>query len=128
MNGPQRIVFGSWMAMVGLAVARSLGANRGLPQPSVFLGGGVLFTLYFGAAGFLGPLPAVFAVGTTVAALMLPYIRGSTGGGPLDTIAAGLDKIAGGTGTHPAASGAAASPAGASAPSAPGGGEGMLAP
>lgn len=102
MSGPQRVVFGAWLAMIGLSIARSLGRGSGLPQPSVFLGSGVLFTLYFGAAAFLGPLPAALAVGTDVATLMLPYIQGKTTG-PLDSIAAGLDRISGGSGTHPAA-------------------------
>ena len=105
MNGPQRVVFGAWLAMIGLSVARSLGRSGGLPQPGVFLGSAVLFTVYLGAAGFLGPLPAVLAVGTDVAALMLPYLQGKTTG-PLDSIASGLDKISGGTGSAPAPGGA----------------------
>ena len=115
MNGSQRVVLGAWLVMVGLSVARSLGRSAGLPQPSVFLGSAVLFTVYFGAASFLGPLPAALAVGTDVAALMLPYIRGGTTG-PLDSIAAGLDKISGGSGapaTPSSSSGAASVPGGA---------------
>lgn len=104
MSGPQRVVFGAWLAMIGLSIARSLGRGGGLPQPSVFLGSAVLFTVYYGAAGFLGPLPAALAVGTDVAAVMLPYIRGGTMG-PLDSLAAQLDKISGGPGTAPAAPG-----------------------
>lgn len=112
MNGSQRVVFGAWLAMVGLAIARNVGASKGLPQPSTFLASGVLFTILYGAAGFIGPLAAVFAVGTDVAAVALPYFKGGTTG-PLDTIASALDKISGGTNTAPAS---------------PGGGTGNLTP
>lgn len=104
MNGPQRVVFGAWLAMVALSAVRSFGRGGGLPQPSVFLGSGVLFSVYLGAASFLGPLPAALAVGTDVAALMLPYIRGGTTG-PLDQLAGMLDQISGGTKTAPASPG-----------------------
>lgn len=107
---PQRVVLGAWLAMIGLTAARSFGAGKGWPAPSAFLASGVLFTMLYGAAGFLGPLPAVFAVGVDVAAVALPYLRGGTSG-PLDTIAASLAKL---TGSEPAA--------------APGGGQGNLTP
>lgn len=109
MSGPQRIVFGAWLGMVGLATARSLGGSRGLPQPSVYLSSAVLFTLLYGAAGIVGPLAAVFAVGVDIAALVLPYVRGGTTG-PLDSIAQGLASISGGP------SAAAAPAAGAAGP------------
>lgn len=95
MNGSQRVVFGAWLAMIALATARSLGGGRGLPQPGTYLASGVLFTLYLGAASFLGPLVAVFAVGTDLAAVLLPYYQGGKVG-PLDQIAAGLQKLSGG--------------------------------
>lgn len=98
MNGAQRVILGAWLAMVGLATVRALGQGKGLPQPSVFLASGVLFTLYFGAASIpqLGNLVAVFAVGTDVAAVALPYFKGGKSG-PLDSLAGGLQKISGGT-------------------------------
>lgn len=99
MNGSQRVVFGAWLAMVALAAARSLGAGKGLPSPGTFLASGVLFTGYFAAAGLIGPLAAVFAVGTDVAAVAAPYFKGSTTG-PLDQIAAALGKL---DGSQPAA-------------------------
>lgn len=95
MNRPQQWVLGAWLTMIALTTVRSLNQTKGLPQPSQFLGSGVLFTIYFGAAAFLGPLAAVLAVGTDVAALMLPYVKGG-GTGPLDQLAAALDKISGG--------------------------------
>lgn len=110
MSGPQRVVLGAWLAMIGLATARSLGRSQGLPQPSVFLASGVLFTMLYGAAAIIGPLAAVFAVGTDVAALALPYFKGSTQG-PLDSIAAGLGRLTGDM-----------------QPAAPGGGSSSLAP
>lgn len=85
----------AWLAMIGLATARSIGGGRGLPQPNSYLASGVLFTMLMGAAGILGGLAAAVAVGTDVAAIALPYLRGSTTG-PLDTIAQALDSISGG--------------------------------
>lgn len=112
MNGSQRIILGAWIAMIGLATARSLGGQRGLPQPGTYLSSAVLFTLLFGAGAFVGPLAAVFAVGVDVAALFLPYVRGSATG-PLDSIAAGLASISGSTSSAGAApvAGAAGPPA-----------------
>lgn len=118
MNGPQRIVLGAWLGMIALAAARSLGAGKGLPSPGTFLASGVLFTGYLVAASFLGGLPAVLAVGTDVAAVALPYLKGGTTG-PLDTIASALGKLDGSTGAT-----ASPAPGGAS----PGGGSGSLTP
>lgn len=116
MSGPQRVVLGAWLAMIGLAAARSLGAGKGLPSPGTFLASGVLFTGYFAAAGFLGGLPAVFAVSTVLAAVAAPYFAGGNSG-PLDSIAAALGKLDGTTpATTPAAAGS------------PGGGGGNLTP
>lgn len=121
MSTPQRVVVGAWLAMIGLAAARSLGQSKQLPQPSTFLASAVLFTLLYGAAGIVGPVAAVFAVGTDVAALTLPYFRGQTTG-PLDSIAAGLEKLTG----APASSSAA--PGGAPAPGPAAGSGGNLTP
>jgi len=96
MSGPQRVVLGAWLAMIGLATARSLARSQGLPQPSTFLASGVLFTMLYGAAAVVGPLAAVFAVGTDIAALALPYFKGGSTG-PLDTLAAGLARLTGDT-------------------------------
>lgn len=129
MNGSQRVVLGAWLAMIGLALARSLGAGRGLPSPSTYLASGILFTAYFAAAGFLGPLPAVFAVGTDVAAVALPYFRGGKTG-PLDQLGAALSKLDGSINPPSAGSATAGGtfgPApGPNAGATPGGG--MLAP
>lgn len=110
MSGSQRIVLGAWLAMIGLSVVRSVGQKRGLPQPNIFLASGVLFTGYLAAAGIgpLAPLMAVFAVGTDIAAVALPYFKGQTTG-PLDTLATQLDKISGG----PSVSAPGSSPGGA---------------
>jgi len=106
---PQRVVLGAWLAMIVLATVRSIaGPQKGLPSPSVYLGGAVLFTALYGSAGFLGPLAAVLAVGADVGAVAAPYLRGQPG--ILDTAASWLDGLAGG------------------APQAPGGGQGSLAP
>ena len=126
MNGPQRVVLGAWLAMIGLATARSLGAGKGLPSPGTFLASGILFTGYFAAAGILGPLPAVFAVGTDIAAVALPYFRGGKTG-PLDQLGAALSRLDGSSSTSSSGSGTTQAPApGANAGATPGGG--MLAP
>jgi hypothetical protein len=96
MNGSQRVVLGAWLAMIGLATARSLTQKKGLPQPGVFLSSAVLFSGYYVLAGFLGVLPAIFAVGTDVAAVTLPYFKGQTTG-PLNTFADALGKLDGST-------------------------------
>jgi hypothetical protein len=101
---PQGVVVAAWLGMIGLTAARTLAQGRGLPQPSAFVASGVLFTLLYGGAAVVGPLAAVFAVGVDVAALALPYFRGGTTG-PLDSIAAGLEKISGGSGTQSPAPG-----------------------
>jgi len=80
--------------MVALATARSLAAGKGLASPGTFLASGLLFTGYFAAAGFLGALPAVLAVGTDVAAVAAPYFRGQKIG-PLDSIAGALGRLDG---------------------------------
>lgn len=92
---PQRVVLGAWLAMIGLATVRAVaGPQKGLPSPSVYLGSGVLFTGLYGAAGVLGMLPAVIAVGVDVGALLAPYLKGSTTG-PLNQLAGLLDGLAG---------------------------------
>ena len=80
MSGPQRIVLGAWLAMIGLATAKSLTQKQGLPQPSVFLFSAILFSGYYVAASIaaLGTLVAVFAVGTDVAIVAAPYLQGRT--------------------------------------------------
>ena len=90
----QRVVLGAWLAMIGLATVRAIaGPSKGLPAPSVYLGSGVLFTMLYGAAGFLGPLAAAIAVGVDVGAVAAPYLKGQTG--ILDTAAGWLDGLAG---------------------------------
>lgn len=77
MSGPQRVVLGAWLAMIGLATARSLTSKQGLPQPGVFLFSALLFSGYYVLAGIgpLGTLVAVFAIGTDFAVVAAPYIK-----------------------------------------------------
>lgn len=111
----QRVVIGAWLAMIGLAAARSFGAGKGFPQPGTFLGSAVLFSMLYGAAAVapIAPLAAVIAVGTDLAAVALPYFKGQRTG-PLDQIASALNAMSGGT-------------TGTAQP-APGGGQGNLQP
>jgi hypothetical protein len=106
---PQRVVLGAWLTMIGLATVRSIaGGSKGLPSPSLYLGSGVLFTALYGAAGLVGPLAAVLAVGIDVAALATPYMHGKPG--LFETAATWLDGISGGPSAQPA------KPAGATGP------------
>lgn len=101
---PQRVVLGAWIAMIGLATVRYVNKSKGLPPPSIYLGSAVLFTLLFGAASVLGPLPAVIAVSADVGALLTPYLRGSDVG-PLNQLASLLDSISGAPATSGGGSG-----------------------
>lgn len=78
MSGPQRVVLGAWIAMIGLATARSLTSKQGLPQPGVFLFSAVLFSGYYVLASIsvISTLIAVFAVGTDLAVVAGPYLQG----------------------------------------------------
>jgi hypothetical protein len=91
---PQRIILGAWLGIIGLATVRSIATTKAMPQPSVFIGSGVLFTGLYGASSFLGMLPAVIAIGVDVGAVLSPYLKGSTVG-PLNQLAGLLDGISG---------------------------------
>ena len=100
MSGSQRVVLGAWLAMIGLATARSLTQKEGLPQPGVFLFSAVLFSGYYVLASIsvISTLVAVFAVGTDLAVVATPYIKdrvpapGSTWLDKLNTNLAGLNQ------------------------------------
>jgi hypothetical protein len=89
---PQRVVLGAWVALIALATVRGIGQSKGLPPPSVYLGGAVLMTMLYGAAGFLGPLAAVTAVGVDVGVVMQPYLAGSSSA-PINTLAGWLSRL-----------------------------------
>lgn len=74
MNG-QRVVLGAWLGMIALATLRSVSSPAGgLPQPSSFVGSGVLFTMFYAGAGFAPSLFGVLAAGVVVAAVFRPYL------------------------------------------------------
>lgn len=76
MNGGQRVVLGAWLAMIVLAVVRRVSdpsQGGGLPPPNSFIGSGVLYTMFYGGAGFAPSLFGTLAVGTIVAAALKPY-------------------------------------------------------
>jgi hypothetical protein len=89
---PQRVVLGAWVTLIALATVRGISQSKGLPAPSVYLGGAVLMTMLYGAAGFLGPLAAVTAVGVDVGVVMSPYLAGSSSA-PLNTLAGWLSHL-----------------------------------
>jgi hypothetical protein len=104
VNGGQRVVLGAWLAMVVLATVRHVSdpSQGGLPPPSAYVGSGVLYTMFFGAAGFAPALFGTLAVGTIVAAIFKPYAdaRGIIpNSGPIFQISSLLDQV---TGTPPA--------------------------
>lgn len=84
----RRVVLGAWLGYVGLVTIRQLvdPQQRGLPPPRLYLASGVLFSMWYLAAGPAPTLAATLAVGTDIAALLLPYVAGN-GTGPLDKLA-----------------------------------------
>ena len=99
MSTSQRVVLGAWLAMVALATVRGIRSAGNLPQPSVYIGSGVLFSILLAIAGVgpLGSLAATLAVGVDVGAVMAPYLQGRTTG-PLNDIAGFLNGLAGAQG------------------------------
>lgn len=100
MNRGQRVVLGAWLAMIVLATVRHVSdpTQGGLPPPSSFVSSGVLYTMFFGAAGFAPGLFGTLAVGTIVAAVLKPYVdaRGAIpNSGPIFQIAGLLDQVSG---------------------------------
>lgn len=76
MNGGQRVVLGSWLALIVLAVIRKAAdpsQGGGLPPPSTFIGSGVLMSLFYGGAGFAPSLFGALAVGVIAGAALKPY-------------------------------------------------------
>lgn len=101
MNGGQRVVLGAWLSMIVLATVRHVSdpaQGGGLPPPSGYLASGVLFTMFYGAAGFAGTLFGTLAVGVVVAAIVKPYAdsRGAIpNSGPIFQLSNLLDSISG---------------------------------
>lgn len=101
MNGGQRAVLGSWLAMVVLATVRHVSdpsQGGGLPPPAAYVASGVLFTMFYGAAGFASGLFGTLAVGVVVAAVVKPYAdnRGAIpNSGPIFQLSNLLDSISG---------------------------------
>jgi hypothetical protein len=100
VNRGQRVVLGAWLAMVVLATVRHVSdpSQGGLPPPSAYVGSGVLYTMFFGAAGFAPSLFGTLAVGTIVAAVLKPYAdsRGIIpNSGPIFQVASLLDQASG---------------------------------
>lgn len=103
MNQGQRVVLGAWLAMIVLATVRHVSnpSQGGLPSPSSFIASGVLYTMFFGAAGFAPGLFGTLAVGTIVAAVLKPYIdsKGAIpNSGPIFQLANLLDSVGGAVG------------------------------
>ena len=93
-------VLGSWLAVVALSTVKQVSAKPGLPQPGAYLGSAVLFTLFFGLAGFAPSLTAALAAGTVVGVAVSPYLRGKTTG-VLDQAATWLDSVSGAPAPQP---------------------------
>lgn len=101
MNGGQRVVLGSWLALVVLTVVRKAAdpsQGGGLPPPSAFIGSGILMSLFYGGAGFAPSLFGTLAVGVIVAAALKPYAdaRGVIpNSGPLYQLGKLIDQASG---------------------------------
>jgi hypothetical protein len=112
VNGGQRVVLGAWLAMIVLATVRHVSdpSQGGLPPPSSFVASGVLYTMFFGAAGFAPGLFGTLAVGTIVAAVLKPYVdaKGAIpNSGPIFQLSNLLGQISGQvTPTSPSTQGA----------------------
>lgn len=81
----RRVVLLAWLGYAGLVTVRhvlnvSQGKTKGLPPPRIYIGPGVLFSMFYLAAGPLKMLPAVLAVGVDVAVLLNPYIQAAGSG------------------------------------------------
>lgn len=76
MKRGQQVVLGAWLAMIVLATVRHVSdpSQGGLPPPSSFVGSGVLYTFFFGAAGIAPGLFGTIAVGSVIAAVLKPYV------------------------------------------------------
>lgn len=100
MNQGQRVVLGAWLAMIVLATVRHVSnpSQGGLPPPSSYLGSGILYSMFFGAAGFAPGLFGTLAVGTIVAAVLKPYVdaKGAIpSSGPIFQLSSLLDQVSG---------------------------------
>jgi len=101
MSSGQRLVLGAWLSMIVLATVRHVSdpsSGGGLPPPSGYVASGVLFTMFYGAAGFAPSLFGTLAIGVVIAAIVKPYAdsRGIVpNSGPIFQVARLLDSIAG---------------------------------
>jgi hypothetical protein len=101
VNGGQRVVLGSWLTIIVLAIVRKASdpsQGGGLPPPSTFIGSGVLMSLFYGGAGFAPGLFGTLAVGVIVAAALKPYAdaRGVIPqSGPLYSLGKLIDQASG---------------------------------
>ena len=93
----KRIVLAAWAGYAAMVTIKQIinPAERGLPPPRMYLASGVLFSMFFLAAGPLKTLPAVLAIGVDVAVLFNPYVKGSTDNSLVQQLAGFVDTIAG---------------------------------
>lgn len=91
-------IFGAWLAAVGLTTVRQIAGKSStnlagyMPDPSVYLGSAVLFTMLWGGSFIAPSLAAVLAVGTDIGLIVSPYLKGSNVG-ILDTANTWLEKV-----------------------------------
>lgn len=77
MNRGQRVVLGSWLALIVLATVRHVSdpaTTNTLPPPNAYIGSGVLFTMFYGGSSFAPGLFGTLAVGVIVAGILKPYV------------------------------------------------------
>jgi hypothetical protein len=96
VNTGQRLVLGAWIAFVGLVTIRRLASPgaKGFPEPSLYLGSGILFTLFYVLGAAAPPLAGALAIGVDVSMLLRPYLPGQdASGSPATLLARWLDNL-----------------------------------
>jgi hypothetical protein len=101
MGTGQRVVLGSWLAMIVLATVRHISdpsKGGGLPAPPAYVSSGILFTMFYGGSSFAPGLFGALSVGVVLAAIVKPYAdaKGAVpNSGPIFQLAKLVDSISG---------------------------------
>lgn len=94
----QMWILGAWLGAVGLTTFRQIAGKSStnlagwMPEPNVYLGSAVLFTMLWAGSWVAPTLAVALAVGTDVGLIVSPYLSGSKVG-ILDTAATWLQKV-----------------------------------
>lgn len=105
-DGAANLILLMWLGMVGIITTKQVIGDTStssslatkMPEPSVFLGSAVLFTMLWGASLITPGLAVAVAAGIDISAIIVPYIKGNQTG-LLQQAATWLDNATGGTPT-----------------------------